>query len=152
MLNPDFRDILSAFNAQHVDYLVVGAYAVAAHGLPRATGDIDLWIRPSPDNAERVWKALAEFGAPMDRLSLEDLSQPAMVIQLGVAPQRIDVLTSIDGVDFATAWAGRLAISVDGLQISVLGRRDLLVNKRASGRPQDLADIARLEELSESQG
>lgn len=146
MLNPDFRDMLSAFNAARVEYLVVGAYSLAVHGVPRATGDIDLWIRPTSDNAQRVWRALAEFGAPMDGLSTDDLIQPEMVVQLGLAPQRIDVLTSIDGVDFAEAWLERVRVPLDGLEIPVLGRRHLLANKRATGRPQDLADIARLGE------
>ena len=146
MLNPDFRDMLSAFNAARVEYLVVGAYALAVHGVPRATGDIDLWIRPTSDNAQRVWRALAEFGAPLDGLSTDDLIQPGMVVQLGLAPQRIDVLTSIDGVDFAEAWLERVRVPVDGLEIPVIARRHLLANKRATGRPQDLADISRLGE------
>jgi hypothetical protein len=150
MLNPDFRDILSAFNGARVEYLVVGAYAVAVHGVPRATGDIDLWINPLIENAHQVWTALADFGAPMDQLALEDLCRSGMVIQLGVAPQRIDLLTSIDGVDFAQAWAGRITVTIGELQIPVLGRRDLIANKRASGRPQDLADIARLKDVAES--
>jgi hypothetical protein len=145
MLNPDFRDILSAFNAERVEYLVVGAYALAAHGLPRATGDIDLWVRPSPENAERVWRALAQFGAPLDQLSRSELTAPDIVVQIGVAPRRIDVLTSIDGVEFECAWSERLLASVDGITLPVIGRRHLAENKRAAGRPQDLADIRRLE-------
>lgn len=146
MLNPDFRDMLSGFNAARVEYLVVGAYALAVHGVPRATGDIDLWIRPTSDNAQRVWRALAEFGAPLDGLSTDDLIQPGMVVQLGLAPQRIDVLTSIDGVDFAEAWREQVRVPLDGLEIPVISRRHLLANKRATGRPQDLADISRLGE------
>jgi hypothetical protein len=145
MLNSDFRDILSAFNAERVEYLVVGAYALAAHGLPRATGDIDLWIRRSPENAERVWRALAEFGAPLDQLSRSELTAPDIVIQIGVAPRRIDVLTSIDGVEFDQAWGDRVIVSVDGITIPVIGRRHLAETKRAAGRPQDLADVRRLE-------
>lgn len=145
-LSPDFRDILSAFNAAHVEYLIVGAYALSAHGLPRATGDMDLWIRPAPDNAERVWRALAEFGAPLERLSHADFTQADIVVQIGVSPHRIDLLTSIDGVAFDEAWPERVAVPIDGLEVPVISRRHLIANKRATGRPQDLADIARLGE------
>ncbi len=145
MLNPDFRDILSAFNDERVEYLLVGAYALASHGLPRATGDIDLWVRRSPDNAERVWRALERFGAPLDRLSVRDLEAPDVVVQIGVSPRRIDLLTCIDGVDFDTAWKERMLVAVDGVEVPVISRRHLIANKRATGRPQDLADIARLE-------
>jgi hypothetical protein len=144
MLNPDFRDILSTFNAEGVEYLLVGAYALAAYGVPRATGDIDLWVRPSQQNAERVWRALEGFGAPLERLSVGDLTSPDLVVQIGVSPRRIDVLTSIDGVDFEAAWPERVLVSVDGLEVPVISRRHLVANKRATGRPQDLADIARL--------
>ena len=143
MLNPDFRDILSTFNAAGVEYLLVGAYALAAHGVPRATGDIDLWVRPSQQNAERVWRALEGFGAPLERLSVGDLATPDVVVQIGVSPRRVDVLTSIDGVDFDAAWPERVLVPVDGLEVPVISRRHLVANKRATGRPQDLADIAR---------
>jgi hypothetical protein len=128
MLNPDFRDILSAFNA--------------AHGLPRATGDIDLWVRPSADNAGRVWRGFERFGAPLGRLALDDLATPDVVVQIGAAPRRIDVMTSIDGVDFDAAWPERVLVTVDRLEIPVISRRHLIANKRATGRPQDIADIA----------
>lgn len=149
-LNPDFSDILSAFDAEGVEYLVVGAYALAAHGLPRATGDIDLWVRASPANAERVYRALLSFGAPAEQFSRSDFEAPDTILQLGVPPARIDVLTSIDGVEFDTAWAGRMVVEIDGLEIAVLGRRELLENKRAVGRPRDLADIAWLERTADA--
>lgn len=149
MLNPDFRDMLSAFDEEDVEFLVVGAYALAAHGLPRATGDLDLWVRRSPDNAERVLGALRAFGAPTTDLSTDDLVSPDVVFQIGVEPRRIDILTSIDGVEFDAAWANRERIEVDDLELPVLGRRDFITNKRALGRPQDLADVARLEEETE---
>jgi hypothetical protein len=144
MLNRDFREIISAFNDGAVDYLVVGAYAVAAHGLPRATGDIDLWIRPTAENAQRTWRALAAFGAPMDRVSVDDLCVPDMILQFGVVPDRIDVLTSIEGVEFGEAWDERIVVPMDGISVKVIGRDLLLRNKRAVGRPQDIADVARL--------
>ncbi|MFC1759729.1 hypothetical protein ACFL2H_13340, partial [Planctomycetota bacterium] len=100
MLNPNFKDMLVALNDAKAEYLVVGAYAMAAHGCPRSTGDIDFWVRATPKNAERVWNALSAFGAPMDQISAGDLSTPNVVFQIGIAPQRIDVMTSVSGVDF----------------------------------------------------
>jgi len=145
MLNPDYRDMLSVFAEAKVDYLLVGAYALAVHGHPRATGDIDLWVRPDPENAERVFRALEAFGAPLAQISTADFSQPEVVFQIGVSPRRIDILTSIDGVDFAEAWPERVDITVEGLKIAVISRRHLIQNKRAVGRPQDEADIDHLE-------
>ena len=145
MLNPDFRDMLSAFSAENVEYLVVGAFALAAHGIPRSTGHLDFWIRPTGQNAERVLRALSSFGAPVNEVSLEDLQTPDMVFQFGVQPSRIDLLTSIDGVDFDEAWQRRTTTQVEGINIQLLGVEDLLTNKRATGRPQDLADVAALE-------
>ncbi len=145
MLNNDFRDMLSALNDAGAEFLVIGAYALAAHGYPRATGDIDLWVRPTPENAERVWEALRAFRAPMSQVTKADFTEPDVVFQVGVAPRRIDLLTSISGVGFEDAWARRHTIEVDGLRLYALGREDLIVNKRASGRPKDLADLAWLE-------
>ncbi len=145
MLNPDFRDMLSALSAEGAEFLLVGAYAMAVHGYPRATGDMDLWIRPSDENAERVWRALKQFKAPMRNLSVEDLKSPDIVFQIGVAPRRIDVLTSIDGVEFDAAWAGRKMVDLEGQPVAVLGRADLLRNKRACPRPKDQADALWLE-------
>ncbi len=145
MLNPDYRDILSIFNEGNVDYLVVGAYALAAHGVPRATGDIDIWIRCEASNARRVWRALVKFGAPLSELKETDLTSPGLVFQIGVAPSRIDILTSIDGVQFTEAWKGQLELGIEGIRVHVIGRPHLIANKKAVGRPQDLADVARLE-------
>jgi hypothetical protein len=144
-MHRDFVEMLAALNAAGAEYLVVGAHAMAVHGLPRATGDLDLWVRPSPENARRVWSALREFRAPTGDLTVEDLVRPEIVFQMGVPPVRIDLLTSIDGVDFEPAWQRRKPAQVDGTAIFVLGREDLRVNKRASGRPKDLADLAWLE-------
>ncbi|MBD3236604.1 MAG: hypothetical protein GF330_07860 [Candidatus Eisenbacteria bacterium] len=146
MLNPDYRDMLSALCAEEAEFLLVGAYALAAHGLPRATGDIDIWIRPSPENARRVWRALAAFGAPLQDLVERDLTTEGVVFQIGVAPRRVDILTSIEAVTFEEAWAHRVEVEIEGLKVSILGRNELLKNKRASGRPQDIADVSRLEE------
>ena len=145
MLNRDFHDMLSALCDEKAEFLLIGAYALAAHGYPRATGDMDLWIRATDDNAQRVWRALEKFKAPMARLSLVDLASPDVVFQVGVAPRRIDILTSIDGVDFDEAWASRKEMEIDGLLVAAIGRDDLLRNKKATGRPQDVADVAWLE-------
>lgn len=146
MLNPDFRDMLSELNAAGADFIVVGAYALAAHGLPRATGDIDIWVRAEPENARRVRAALAQFGAPLADLSESDLGSHDVVFQIGIAPRRIDLMTSVDGLDFEGAWQRRVVTTVDGVQLSVLSREDLIVNKRATGRAKDLADVAWLED------
>jgi hypothetical protein len=147
-LNRDFVEMLSALCGAGAEFLIVGAHALAAHGLPRATGDLDIWIRRSSENADRVMAALRSFGAPLHDLALEDLTRPDTVFQIGVVPCRIDILTGISGVEFDSAWARRLPIEVEGLSIACVGREDLIANKRAVGRPQDLADIRRLEKDS----
>ena len=149
MLNSDYRDMLSALSAEGVEFLVVGAFAMAAHGLTRATRDIDFWIRPSRDNAEKTWRALKSFGAPLFDLSIDDLSEPDNVFQIGVAPRRIDLLTAISGVGFDDAWKNRVPVTLWGMQFSVLSREDLIANKLAAGRPKDLADVAWLQQDTE---
>jgi hypothetical protein len=144
-VNSDFRDLLSAFNAHGVEFLVVGAFALAAHGRIRATGDIDIWVRPSTENATRVMEAVAEFGAPLHDLTAADLSQPGLVFQIGVAPVRIDILTGIDGVEFGEAWAQRLKTKFTDQAVGVLSIEHMIRNKRAAGRAQDLADLEWLE-------
>jgi predicted nucleotidyltransferase len=145
MLNPDFRDMLSCLNDEGVDFIIVGAYALAAHGLPRATGDMDVWLRNSPDNARKVLHALAKFGAPTSGLSEEDFTAPDFVVQIGVEPCRIDFLTGIDGVDFDEAANDKLKVDVGGVEIFVLSKRNLLKNKLATGRDKDWGDIVWLE-------
>ena len=138
--------MLIALNDASVEYLIVGAYALAAHGNVRATGDIDIWVRPTPDNAQKVWQALIAFRAPRHDLKPEDFCDPDVVYQIGVAPTRIDFLTAIDGVSFDIAWQNRKESVLQGIKFSVLGRQELLINKKASGRPKDIADAAWLEE------
>lgn len=145
LLNQNFRDILFAFLDEEVEFIVVGGFAVAFHGHPRSTGDIDLWIRCSAENASRVWKALREFGAPLFDLTLEDLQTPGMVFQMGVVPSRIDVIMEIEGVIFDDAWKEHLIIDVEGMKVPVIGKRQLLVNKKAVARPKDQIDILWLE-------
>ncbi len=145
MLNPDYRDILSAFENAEVEYLLVGAYALAAHGQPRATGDIDVWVRPTKQNAIRVMTALTMFGAPTSEIRPEEFETEGIVFQIGVSPRRIDILTSIDGVEFDPAWMKRMEVKLDDLTVPVISRKHFIQNKRAVGRAQDLADIERLE-------
>jgi hypothetical protein len=148
-MNPDFRDLLAAFNARGVDFLIVGAHALAAHGLVRATKDLDVWIRPALDNAERVLGALADFGAPLQDLTVDDLSKPGLIFQIGVEPIGIDIITAIDGVTFPDAWAQRVSARFSDQQVAVLSREHLLTNKRAAGREQDLLDVKWLEKASQ---
>jgi hypothetical protein len=145
LLNPDFRDMLSAFCEEKVEFMVIGAYALAFHGFPRATGDIDLWIRCSDENAERVWRTLTRFGAPLSDLTIDDLKTPGMVFQIGIVPRRIDIRTSIGGVKFDEAKADWKKVEIEGLNIQVIGRAYLLRSKKAAGRPKDQGDIAWLE-------
>lgn len=146
-MNQDFVEMLSALSETGTEFLVVGAHALAVHARPRATGDLDLWIRATPDNAERTWRALQRFGAPLGQIKLEDLTTPNLVYQVGVVPNRIDLLTSITGLDFESAWSRRGTVMIGELAVPVLGKADLIRNKRAVGRPQDLADVAELERL-----
>jgi hypothetical protein len=140
-MSRDFVEMLAALSAAGAKFLIVGAHALAAHGTPRATGDLDIWIQATPENAARVLQALKTFGAALFDLSLDDLSRPDTVFQIGIPPSRIDVLTSISGVDFDDAWARRLEISVGDLAVPVIGRSDFIANKKATGRPKDLLDI-----------
>lgn len=145
----DWLELLSALANAEVRFLVVGAHALAVHGIPRGTQDLDVWIERSAENAARAWRALAAFGAPLESIgvSVADLEQPNVVVQLGLPPNRIDLMTGISGVaDFSLAWSRRVEGPVRGRPIPFLGRADLIRNKRAAGRPKDLADVAALEE------
>jgi hypothetical protein len=144
-LNPDFAAMLSELSAAGVEFIVVGAFAVAAHGNPRATGDIDIWVRPTRDNAAKVLQALRAFGAPLFGLSIDDLVDEQTVFQIGVAPIRIDILAGIDGVTFEDAWPRRVDAVLGSTKVSVLSLLDLATNKRAAGRPKDLADLVWIE-------
>lgn len=152
MLNPDFRDMLSAFIAEEVEFLVIGAYALSFHGLPRATGDLDFLIGRNERNAQRVLRALASFGAPTHDLKTADLLTPDVVFQIGVEPSRIDILTSADGVEFDDAWQQRVIAQVDGLDVPIMSAGHVIQNKRAVGRPRDLADVLMLEKELKRRG
>ena len=148
-LCPDFQDMLLALSASKAEFLIVGGYAVAWHGHARSTGAIDLLLRPSADNAPRVFEALVRFGAPVTAagLTVADFTKKDLVYQIGRVPRRIDILTEISGVEFDVAWQHRIETEWRGLNIGMIGFDDLLVNKLASGRPKDLADARELERL-----
>jgi hypothetical protein len=144
-MNPDFLDLLRAFSAADVRFLIVGAYALAVHGRPRATGDLDVWVDATPQNAERVIHALAAFGAPLNDLSAADFAQPGAVFQIGVPPGRVDILTELTGLTFADAWPRRLRRPFGEVEVDFIDRASFLLNKRATGRLKDLADIEGME-------
>lgn len=150
----DAEDFLSALERAHAQYIVVGAHALAAHGIPRATGDFDVLVRPSPDNAALVVRALLDFGAPLEAhgVTTADFVTEGTVYQLGLPPRRIDVLTQISGVSFDEAWDSRLEATVRGRSVPVLGRDALIKNKRAAGRAKDLLDVNLLESASLDRG
>jgi hypothetical protein len=144
-MNQDFLDLLRAFIAAEVRFLVVGAYALGLHGRPRATGDLDVWVEAAPENASRVWRALAAFGAPMADITEADFARPGVTYQIGLPPRRIDVLTELTGLSFAEAWPGRVRGPFGDLEVDFIGRADFIRNKRQAGRLKDLADIEGLD-------
>jgi len=151
MLNEDYRDMLHALSDEKVRFLLVGAYALAAHGYPRATMDIDIWVMPSPQNAEAVLKALGRFGAPLLNLAKEDLQKEGTVFQIGVAPRRIDIITAASGLQFEEAYTRSLSVTIEGIEVRILSIDDIIRNKRASGRTKDLADAETLESAKSSE-
>jgi hypothetical protein len=151
MLNEDYREMLQALAGEKARFLLIGAYALAAHGYPRATMDIDLWVMPTRENAEAVLRALRRFGAPLHDLTREDLERGGTIFQIGVAPRRIDIMTTASGLKFDEAFAHAIPIMIEGLEVFVLSVADLIRNKRASGRTKDLADAEALENLGDSE-
>jgi predicted nucleotidyltransferase len=150
MLNNDYKDILQNLLDKKVKFLLVGAYAMAAHGYPRATMDIDLWVMPSPENAALVLNALQDFGAPLEDISPDDFQKEGLIFQIGIAPRRIDILTSIDGLKFEDAFSNSQAIDIEGIPVHVLSVPDLIKNKHLTGRTKDLADAEALEEITKN--
>lgn len=146
-MNPDFEDLLRDLSAARAEYLVIGGYAVAFHTEPRYTKDLDVWVRPTTANARRVMTALRKFGAPLDNLRIKDLTTLGIIFQIGVEPNRIDVLTEVDGVDFEAAWKRRVEGPFGRVTVPWISATDLAANKRSVGRPQDLLDLAKLRPL-----
>jgi hypothetical protein len=144
-MNQDFVDLLRAFSAADVRF-IVGAYALAIHGHPRATGDLDVWVDATPQNAARVLRALEQFGAPLSEVTAADFEVPGTVFQIGLPPRRIDILTELTGLTFTEAWVDRIHRPFGDVEVDVIGRTAYLKNKRATGRPQDLADAAALDQ------
>jgi len=151
MLNEDYKEMLQCLADEDVKFLLVGAYALAAHGYPRATMDIDIWVMPSPDNAKAALKALRRFGALLHGLSADDLQKDDTIFQIGVAPRRIDIITGLSGLQFEEAFTRSAEINIEGIQVHIPSVDDLIRNKRASGRTKDLADAEALESLKTSE-
>jgi len=145
-----FKELLRKFNEHQVNYLIVGAYAVMNYTEPRYTKDLDVWIEPSRVNAEKVFRALAEFGAPLDSVTTEDFSNPELIFQVGIAPHRIDILMSVKGLQFAEAWARRIETRFDDVPLQIVSKADLLTAKEAMGRPQDILDAEALRRASDA--
>ena len=144
-LDKNLREFIALLNSTGVRYVLVGGHAVAFHGHPRYTGDIDFFVEPSAETASKLERVLIEFGFGGLQIKAADFLAPGIIVQLGRPPNRIDLLTAIDAVTFEQAWNGRVAAELDGLPVAIIGRAELLRNKRGSGRPQDLADLAKIE-------
>jgi len=151
MLNEDYKDMLRALSAEKVKFLLVGAYAMAAHGYVRATVDMDIWVMASPENAQAVLRALGRFGAPLFDLTAQDLQKEGTVFQIGVAPRRVDILTAASGLRFEEAFANSISTDIEGMDVRIPSREDLIRNKRACGRTKDLADAEALEALNDAE-
>jgi hypothetical protein len=146
-MNSDFKDLLRLFNDRSVKYLVIGGYAVIKYTQPRYTGDLDIWIEASESNSLRVFDALSEFGAPLSTLNPADFAVPGFFFQMGIPPSRIDILMSVSGVEFPEAWSRKVCSKTGDDVFFFISKADLVLTKRAAGRPKDLAD---LESLSQS--
>jgi hypothetical protein len=144
MLSPDFREFIELLIKNKAEYLIVGGYAVGIHGHPRYTGDLDIWLNTTPENAEKILQSVNQFGFSSFKLSKEDFIKPGNVIQLGYPPLRIDLLTEIDGVTFQECYKNRKEVLIENMQVNFIGYSDLLKNKKKSGRPRDIDDIDNL--------
>lgn len=144
-----FKEFLRKFNEHQVRYLVVGAYAVMSYTEPRYTKDLDVWVDRTSENAERVFRALADFGAPMGDVAVEDFTKSDLIFQIGIAPHRIDVIMGVKGLSFFQAWSRRVEIQFEDETIHLVCKADLMVSKQAAGRPQDLIDLAQLRKSDE---
>ncbi len=146
MLNNDYKEMLQSLQENEVRFLVVGAYALAAYGYPRATGDIDIWVEPTTENSKKILSALIAFGAPVSELTEQTFVEKGVIFQIGVAPCRIDLITHIDGVDFPDAYASRENIEIEDFLLPFISKENLIKNKKSTGRDKDLIDARYLEE------
>lgn len=144
-MNSDFKELLKLFNDAKVKYLIIGGYAVAKHAEPRYTKDLDIWISNERENAERVFRALKNFGAPLANITVEDFTVPTLVFQLGIEPSRIDILMGLKDLDFDVCWERKAAATIGDTKIYFISIDDLIFNKQLTGRPQDLADVEKLQ-------
>ncbi|MCX7015248.1 MAG: hypothetical protein NTW86_22285 [Candidatus Sumerlaeota bacterium] len=142
--NPDYKELFSILNEEAVEFLVVGAHAVMFYTAPRYTKDLDIWVNPTPDNSRRVFAVLKRFGAPLAGIVPDDFTDPGLVYQVGIEPNRFDVVMGIAGLEFEAAWRGRQASAYEGVPISILGKPELILAKKAAGRRQDLLDLEKL--------
>lgn len=145
MLNQDYKEMLSISLENKVDFVLVDAYAMASHGYPRATGDLDIFVRPDIENAKKVYRALADFGAPMDSVTVEDFQKPGTIFQIGVSPRRIDVLNEIDGVTYEEADDDKIIVEIEGLKVPIISKPKLIINKKSADREKDRLDVILLE-------
>ena len=145
MLNSDYKDMLQILLEKGVKFLMVGAYAMGAHGYPRATGDIDIWVEPTAENSTRIYRSMEAFGAPLHEIDEDTFATPDVVFQIGIAPRRIDIITTISGVEFDDAYRQRQIVEIEGMSIPILSLGDLIKNKRATGRDKDRLDADQLE-------
>jgi len=144
MLNEDYKEMLQLLLEEHVDFMIVGAYALGTHGYPGATGDIDIWVKPNNINSKKLYKALARFGAPLDQIQIDEFSTEGIIFQIGVIPRRIDIITKIDGVTYEEADEDKIIVEIEGLKIPVISLEKLIRYKMATGREKDELDIKTL--------
>jgi len=149
-VNPDFRDLLKMLNDYSVKYLIAGGYAVMYYTEPRFTKDIDIWIEPTQDNAQKVWNALAEFGAPLEQITLNDFCNKDLIYQIGIAPNRIDIMMDIPGIEFNRAWENRIQSRYYDIPLHIISLDDLINAKEIAGRDQDLLDLKQLKRLKQN--
>lgn len=144
MLNEDYKEMLQLLSEEQVDFIIVGAYALGVHGYPRATGDIDIWVKPNNTNSRKLYTALARFGAPLEQFEIDDFAIKGIIFQIGVIPRRIDIITKIDGVTYEEADEDKITVEVEGLMLPVISLKKLIKNKMATGREKDQLDIKTL--------
>jgi len=147
MLNEDYQEMLHILSENEVKFLIVGAYALSAYGYPRATGDIDIWVEPTPENSRKLYRTLKTFGAPLHDINPKTFENPDVIFQIGIAPRRIDIITGIDGVDFEKAYNKKKLVKIDSETLPFISMEDLIRNKRSTGRERDRIDADFLDDL-----